>query len=242
MVHVVLNRPGARNALNTAMVNSLVTVFDEIESRECDRVLVLSGSGGCFCAGADLREAMTEEGRVGRVHVMNTVASALHRLSKPTIAKVDGAAVGGGCSLALGCDLVLASERAVFSLIFAQRALSADMGISWLLPRMVGRHRALELAFFGDSISSADAAEFGLVNRVVPAEDLDKAVETWARRLSVAAQGAVRDNKRLLSDGLASSWEEALAAESVCQSRNIVSADAAEARLAFREKRVPRFR
>ena len=112
------------------------------------------------------------------------LALRLHRLPKPTIAKVGGVAAGAGMSMALGCDLVVASESARFSQIFAKRGLSVDFGASWLLPRLIGLHKAKELAFFADILSAAEAEAFGLVNRVVPDDELDAFVDDWARRLA----------------------------------------------------------
>ena len=112
------------------------------------------------------------------------VALALHRLPIPTIAKVRGVAVGAGCNMAIGCDLVVASENARFSEIFARRGLSIDFGGSWVLPRIVGMHRAKELALFADIIDAAEAERIGLVNRVLPDAEIDGFVDDWAARLA----------------------------------------------------------
>ena len=121
------------------------------------------------------------------MRALGDVALRLHRFPKPTIAKVGGVAAGAGMSMALGCDLIVASESARFSQIFAKRGLSVDFGASWLLPRLIGLHRAKELAFFADIIDARQAAEFGLVNRIVPADQLDAFVDDWARKLAVGA-------------------------------------------------------
>ena len=126
------------------------------------------------------------------------VALALHRLPQPTIAKVRGVAVGAGCNLALGCDLVVAGETARFSEIFAKRGLSVDFGGSWVLPRRVGLHRAKELAFFADIIEANEAERIGLVNRVVPDGELDAFVDDWATRLAAGPPIALALTKRLL--------------------------------------------
>src|SRR5438045_8316681 len=115
---------------------------------------------------------------------ISDLALALHAVPQPTIAKVPGVAAGMSANLAFGCDLVVASEEARFSEIFAKRGLALDCGGSWVLPRRVGLHKAFELAYFADVISAAEALEFGLVNRVVPAAELDKAVDDWASRLA----------------------------------------------------------
>ena len=170
------------------------------------------------------------------------VALALHRLPQPTIAKVRGVAVGAGCNLALGCDLVVAGDTARFSEIFAKRGLSVDFGGSWLLPRRVGLHRAKELAFFADIIDATEAERIGLVNRVVPDAALDGFVADWATRLAVGPPIAVAMTKRLLDNAMNVTLEEALDDEGMAQTVNFGTNDTPEAILAFVEKRQPRFR
>jgi 2-(1,2-epoxy-1,2-dihydrophenyl)acetyl-CoA isomerase len=149
--------------------------------------------------------------------------------------------VGAGCNLALGCDLIVASEDARFSEIFSRRGLSIDFGGSWVLPRLVGLHKAKELAFFADIISAKEAADFGLVNRVVPDTELDAVVEEWAQRLAAGPPLALSMTKTLLNNGLATSLDQAVEDEARCQAVNISSADTAEAMMAFIDKREPRF-
>jgi 2-(1,2-epoxy-1,2-dihydrophenyl)acetyl-CoA isomerase len=162
---------------------------------------------------------------------------ALHRLPIPTIARVDGVAVGSGCNLALGCDLIIASERARFSEIFSRRALSVDAGGTWLLPRLIGLHRAKELCLLGDVISAGEARDIGLVNRVVSAAELSGVVDELAQRLASAAPMAVQQTKRLLNDAFSTSFEEALESEARAQSVNLQGTDSAEALQAFLDKR-----
>jgi 2-(1,2-epoxy-1,2-dihydrophenyl)acetyl-CoA isomerase len=166
---------------------------------------------------------------------------ALHRLPKPTIAKVDGIAAGAGCNMALGCDLIVASEEARFSEIFARRGLSIDFGGSWLLPRLVGLHRAKELALLADIISAKEALELGLVNRVVPGVDLDGFVDAWARQLAAGPPIALAMTKSLLNQSFEVSMAHALEEEGRSQVVNFSTADTAEALAAFMEKREPRF-
>jgi 2-(1,2-epoxy-1,2-dihydrophenyl)acetyl-CoA isomerase len=172
---------------------------------------------------------------------VGSVAAALHRLPMPTIAKVRGVAVGAGCNMALGCDLVVASDNARFSEIFARRGLSIDFGGSWVLPRRVGLHRAKELAFFADIIDAAEAERIGLVNRVVPDIELDQFVDDWATRLAAGPPIALALTKQLLDRSTHVTMEDALEAEGMAQSLNITTADTAEAMRAFIEKREPRF-
>ena len=183
VVTVTMNRPAKKNAVNRAMTLELTTALREVRTDPDDRVLVLTGAGGDFCSGADLTDA-GGPATVG-LHYMREIADlalALHRLPKPTIAKVPGVAAGMGANLALGCDLIVASDAARFSEIFARRGLSLDCGGSWLLPRLVGLHKAKELAFFADVIDAADAERLGIVNRVVPAAELDAFVASATDR------------------------------------------------------------
>lgn len=240
---VTLNRPERKNAANTEIWRGLLAIFREAASQPLvDRVVVVTGAGGEFCAGADLGdpEAGTEH-QLWRMRMIHDVAIALHRLPQPSIAKVDGVCVGAGCNLALGCDVVVASERARFSEIFSRRGLSLDFGGSWLLPRRVGLHRAKELAFFGDIIDAAEADRIGLVNKVVSVEALDGVVAGWARRLAAGPPLALALSKQLLDSSGEMSFEQALDREGAAQVVNLGSADGREALGAFLEKRDPTF-
>jgi 2-(1,2-epoxy-1,2-dihydrophenyl)acetyl-CoA isomerase len=157
------------------------------------------------------------------------------------LARVDGVAAGAGLNLALGCDLIVASERSRFSEIFARRGLSIDFGGSWLLPRLVGLHRAKELVLLAEMLSADEAKEAGLVNRVVSAVDLDSVVADWAARLAAGPPLALSMSKLLLNKSLESSLDQALEAEAYAQSVNLASADVREAVAAFMEKRTPVF-
>ncbi len=166
---------------------------------------------------------------------------ALHRLPIPTIAKVDGVAAGAGLSVALCCDLVVASERARFIEIFPKRGLSTDGGSSWLLPRLVGIQKAKELTFFGDVVSADQASAIGLVNRVVSAEELDDAVAEWARRLASGPTLALSMTKSLLNSAFSFSFEEMVEHEVRAQAINFASHDTVEAIAAFIDRREPHF-
>ena len=166
----------------------------------------------------------------------------MHRMPQPTIAKVRGVAVGAGCNLAFGCDLVVASETARFSEIFSRRGLSLDFGGSWVLPRRVGLHIAKELAFFGDIVDAAEAKELGLVNRVLPDADLDAFVAGWAARLVASPPIAIAQSKRMLNNSMNVTMEEALDDEGAAQTVNFGTKDTPEAIMAFMEKREPNFK
>ncbi len=244
VVTVTMNRPERKNAANGVMLNELKDVFAEVEDGPDDRVMVLTGAGGAFCSGADLADPngpATDPSRSGlaRMRRLGDVALALHHVSKPTIAKVDGVAVGAGLSLALGCDLIVCSDQARLSMIFAKRGLSLDNGASWLLPRLVGMARAKEIALFGGMWSGEEAAAIGLVNRVLPAAELDAFVDDWACTLAAGPPLALSMTKTLLHAASMASMEQAVEDEARCQALNFSSMDTAEALAAFKEKRDP---
>jgi enoyl-CoA hydratase/carnithine racemase len=244
VVTITLNRPAKKNAATVQLWTELLAALREVSRRPDDRVVVLTGAGGDFCAGADLWEGPSDEpprhGLASMRHV-GDVALALHRLPQPTIAKVRGVAVGAGCNLALGCDLVVAGDTARFSEIFTRRGLSLDFGGSWVLPRRVPLHVAKEIAFFGDILSAAEAKEFGLVNRVVADAELDAFVGAWAARLLLAPPIALTQTKRLLNNSMAVTMEEALDDEGAAQTINFGTRDTAEAIAAFVDKREPHY-
>jgi enoyl-CoA hydratase/carnithine racemase len=243
VVTLTLNRPERKNAMNTAMFSELLTVFREVDVSSTDRVLVITGAGDAFCSGADLSDRGSDPRHsLSRLHWVADIALALHRIPKPVIAKVNGVAVGAGMNLALACDLIVASDTARFSEIFARRGLSIDFGGSWLLPRLIGMHRAKELALFADIISAKEAAELGLVNRVLPPGELDAFVDDWANRLAAGPPIALSLTKRLITNSFNVTMDEALEAEGMAQSVNTGTEDTAEAIKAFLEKRDPKFK
>ncbi|HEY6426891.1 MAG TPA: enoyl-CoA hydratase [Acidimicrobiales bacterium] len=246
VVSVTMNRPERKNAANGAMLRELRTTFEAIEDNADDRCMVLTGAGGAFCSGADLSDPSgpaTDPTRSGlsRMRRLGDVALALHHISKPTIAKVDGFAVGAGLSLALGCDLVVCSDRAKLSMIFAKRGLALDNGASWLLPRLVGMAKAKEIALFGGMWSGEEAAAMGLVNRVLPLDELNGFVDDWARTLAAGPPLALSMTKTLLHASSMASMEQAVEDEARCQALNFSTTDTAEAMAAFAEKRDPVF-
>ncbi len=246
VVTVTMNRPARKNAANGTMWRELLATFDDVATDREVRVMVLTGAGDAFCSGADLGDATDVAGRPGdpylvQMRALGDVALRLHRIPKPTIAKVGGVAAGAGMSMALGCDLVVASDAARFSQIFARRGLSIDFGASWILPRLIGLHRAKELAFFADILDAETARSFGLVNKVVPADELDAVVDEWADRLAEGPPLALSMTKTLLNNSFGASMEESLEDEARAQSVNFASADTNEALRAFIQKREPHF-
>ena len=243
VVTVTMNRPEKKNAIDQQMTEELIEVLTEVKATEDDRVMVLTGAGGEFCSGADLTPASSRSGSgLGSMRRVSELVLAIHGQPQPTIAKVDGVAAGLGANMALGCDLIVASDRARFSEIFAKRGLTIDGGGSWLLPRLIGLHRAKELAFFADILSAEEAAEFGIVNRVVPARELDAFVDDWAARLVAGPPLSLSMTKALLNASAGMSMIDAVEREAVAQALNFSTADTAEAMLAFVQKRAPEFK
>ncbi len=247
VVTVTFNRPKRKNAATGTRLFELLDVLTDIHFRSDDRVVVFTGAGGEFCSGADLVDMGDGSGRSHShsyysMREITSVIMALARLPQPTIAKVRGVAVGVGCNIALGCDLVVASDNARFSEIFSKRGMSLDGGGSWILPRRIGLHRAKELAFFADIIDAAEADRIGLVNRVVPDAELDAFVDGWVERLLGLPPIALAQSKRLLNNAMQVTLEEALDDEGVAQTVNFSTKDTAEAISAFVEKRTPNFK
>lgn len=244
IVTVTINRPEKKNAMIPPMWDGLAACFREVAVDESVRAVVLTGAGGDFCSGADLWAPPGEEPphQLTAMRRVNAAVQALHDLPQPTIAKVPGVAAGAGCSLALACDLVVAADVARFTEIFAKRGLALDGGSSWLLPRSVGLHKAKELAFFGDIIGAAEAERIGLVNKVVPADELDGAVDEWATRLAAGPPIALGLTKAMLNNSAQKTMAQALDDEARAQSVTLASADTREAFAAFVDKRDPVFK
>jgi len=246
VVTVTLNRPERKNAANGTMWQELYATFEEVTRRREDRVLVITGAGGAFCSGADIGDPKgisgdSEDPPLTRMRFLGSVMLALYDLPKPSIAKINGIAAGAGLSLALCCDLTVMSSTARVSEIFSRRGLSVDGGSSWLLPRLIGLHRAKELAYFADTLSAEEASSFGLVNRVVADDQIDAFVRDWATRLAAGPPIALSMTKKLLNSSAAVSMAQALEDEARCQTVNFTTDDTREAMRAFAEKREPHF-
>jgi len=247
---VTLSRPGVHNALTPEQFTQLAGVFEEIAARPEDRVMVLTGAGQAFCSGADLTGspatlARLAQGPVARAQFAReaiAAARALHRLPKPTIAAVNGVAAGGGCNLALGCDIVFAGESARFSQIFVNRGLALDYAGTWLLPRLVGLQRAKHIAFNGDVLSSAEALELGLVLEVVPDDALAKRAAEYAAALAAKPPIALSLIKSGLNRATTWSFEDALEFEAEAQATCLGSEDFREAMTAWLQGRTGAYR
>lgn len=246
VVTVTLNRPEKKNAMTETMWREMIELLDEAAARADDRVVVFTGAGDAFCTGADLSASASSApsgvgGGLRRMRVIGQAAMAVHEFPKPTVAAVNGVAAGAGLNLALGCDIVMASDRARFSEIFSKRGLVIDFGGSWLLPRLVGLHRAKELVLLAEVIDATEAERIGLVNHVVPHDELAERVAEMAGRLAALPPATLSVSKKLLNRSLALSMGEVLEAEAVAQSLMFHSRDTVEAIMAFLEKREPNF-
>jgi 2-(1,2-epoxy-1,2-dihydrophenyl)acetyl-CoA isomerase len=242
---LTLNRPEARNALDIVMRRELFDALDEIEGDAAVRVLILTGAGGHFCAGGDVK-TMREtrhtaaEGRA-RVELLNVMVRRLVDFPRPTIAMVDGYAVGAGSNLALCCDLIVASDRAKFGELFWKIGLAPDGGGTWLLSRLVGLARAKELIFTADVIDAAEAARIGLVNRVVPAASLEATTRALAEKIAAGPPAVLKMAKHMVNRAATADLAAALDLEAFCQGLAIASDDHQEGLRAFFEKRPPTF-
>jgi 2-(1,2-epoxy-1,2-dihydrophenyl)acetyl-CoA isomerase len=245
VTRVTIDRPQRRNAVDLPTLAALREALDGAAADE-SRVVVLTGAGDAFCAGADLAATSAED--IARFDVTaalrdynNPVVLAIRALPKPVIARVHGPAAGVGMNFALACDLIVASEAATFGQAFVKIGLMPDGGSTYLLPRLVGYHKAFELMALGDLVSARDAERLGIVSRVVPAEGLDAAVDELAQRLARAPRTALAAIKRGLAAGERGDLAAALEFEAVHQDACFHSPDFVEGVTAFLQKRAPRF-
>jgi 2-(1,2-epoxy-1,2-dihydrophenyl)acetyl-CoA isomerase len=248
LITVTFNRPKKKNALCANNWSDLEEILTEVEIDPGARALVLTGAGGNFSSGADLSgeqsNGLTGHGRQLVLHEMRIVGrivSRLQRLPKPTIAAVDGVAVGVALGLALACDLIVASDRARFMEVFVQRGLALDGGSSWSLPRSVGLRRAKQMTFFGDPLDATTALEWGLVNEVVAPDELAATASARGRRLAAGPTTAISLIKGLLDAGAVSSLDDAVESEARAQHIVYSTSDMAEGIRSFLERREPRF-
>jgi len=243
---ITINRPERMNACTGAMFDALHDAAMTMRV-ERPRVVVFRGGGDDFCSGADVSgdDADKIEGVDHALHTMRRIGDAviaLHSLPMPTIAAVDGVAVGAGFGFALAADLMICTYRARFSLIFARRGLSLDFGTSYLLPQRVGLHRAKEMAFTAAEYDADAAREIGFVNEVVTAGSLESATAELAARIAAGPPLALSMSKRLLDNAAHQTLAQAVEAETLAQNVNFTTDDVVEAATAFVERRSTEFR
>lgn len=245
---ITLNRPDALNAWTRQLGEEMLSALDRVAGDDEVRAVVITGAGRAFSSGADLKGGgltLTPEGKLDVLtplrEVYNPLILRVRELEKPTIAAVNGPAVGIGWSLALACDLILAAESAYFLLAFANIGLSVDGGASATLAARVGHTRVAEIALLADRIPAAQALEWGLVNRVVGEGELVSAAGELAGRLAAGPPGSYRSIKRTINAVAYERFAELLDAEAVLQQERAESADFAEGVTAFLQKRPASF-
>lgn len=243
---LTLNRPERKNALSRELVVELGGAMEELAADDGVRCIVLTGAGGSFCAGADLREAMGDpkalESVAEAITKYHKIVRAMVSAPKPIIAQVDGPAVGFGCDLALAADMRILSDRAYLQEKFVRIGLMPDGGGSLWLTRMVGIGRALELLLTGDSIPAARAVELGLANYAVPVDELQTHTTELASRLAKGPPLAQAAIKRAVRGALSATIDQALETEREGQLKLLHSADFMEGVAAWMQKREPDFK
>jgi len=242
---ITLDRPASKNGVTPDVGVRLREAIAVAPAQI--RAIVLAGAHGAFCSGLDLKDAMQRG--LDREKIAEALRDAFHGVihalvdsPRPTIAAVDGPAVGYGCDLALACDLRIVSERAVFGEVFVKRGLMPDGGGTYWLPRLVGLGRALELAYTGDLVDAVRAERIGLANRIVPSPELAAHVAELAARLADGPPLALRAIKRAIHASLDGTLDAALEREAAGQIQLLASHDFAEGVSAFLQKRPPRFK
>jgi 2-(1,2-epoxy-1,2-dihydrophenyl)acetyl-CoA isomerase len=247
---ITLNRPEVANAIAPDQRDTIIDLLAAADAEPDVRVVVLRAQGRHFCSGADvagIQAASDGERRTG--DAMRRIMSGAQRLigavldcGKPVVACVQGPAAGLGAHLVFACDLVVASQDAVFVEPFILRGIVVDAGGAYLLPRLVGLQRAKELAFLGDKVRAEEAKELGLINRVVPPDRLDAAVAELADRLASSPTSALTLTKRLFNRSLDGDRAAAFLEEAMAQEIQSSSHDATEGVAAFLERRQPQYR
>jgi 2-(1,2-epoxy-1,2-dihydrophenyl)acetyl-CoA isomerase len=243
---IVLDRRESRNALTIELNQRIIEALDGAAAAGA-RAVVLAGAGGNFCSGLDLKDAMRrgpatpEQNRERLEAYFHGLIRAVRRLEVPSIAAVDGPAMGFGCDLALACDLRLVSDRASFGEIFVKRGLMPDGGGTWFLPRLVGLGRALELVFTGRSVAGDEAVRIGLATAHHSHDEFEEAVSVMADKMADGPPLALRLIKQAVYASLDGDLEAALAREAAGQLQCLQSRDFVEGVRAFFDRRSPVF-
>lgn len=247
---LTMNRPEARNALSDEMRSMLTDTLHDLELNQDVRCIVLKGAGDHFLAGGDVKsfsqafQATDDEIRKQftlRIHDLHPIMFAMRRMPKPIIASVRGAAAGAGVSIALACDLVIASDDAFMTLAYCNIGTSPDGSSTYQLPRTVGIKKAMEIALLGDRFTAQEAKDLGLVNWVVPADKLEEETAKLAARLANGPTRALGNAKALLYRSIESQFEAQLQAEAEYFADSASGPDFKEGVMAFVEKRKPNF-
>lgn len=242
---ITLNRPEVYNALNDEITYELQDAWKAVAKDPLVRAVVLTGSGKAFCSGQDLKAASADKNRsfMQSLHKRyNPIIRAMRSLPKPIVCKLNGVGAGAGCSMALACDVIVASEEATLIEVFVNIGLVPDSGSSYFLPRLVGMAKAFELCAMGNKVKAADALAMGLVNKVVPADQLDAAVKGYTDYFAAAPTKAIGMIKKMLNKAITADLDTMLDYEAYCQEIAGGTHDHHEGVQAFLEKRKPAFK
>lgn len=245
---ITFSRPTVLNALTFEIYAQFRDLLEALRYDESVKVLLITGEGRGFCSGGDVNEIIGEllkrdvKGHLEFTRMTGAVVGAMRLLDKPIIAALNGITAGAGAVIALASDLRLASERAKISFLFTKVGLTgADMGAAYLLPRIVGQGRAMELLFFGDSVDALTAERYGLVNRVLPHDELLPAARQWAHHLAQGPSLALSMTKRMVNNEWNMDLLSALEAEAQAQALLLMGEDHRRFYEAFLEKATPTF-
>ena len=240
VLRIQLNRPASKNAMTSAMYITLADLFDNAAKDDQIRVVLWHGAGDSFCAGNDIGDFIKNPPGAGE-SPQALLMTALINFDKPIVAAVQGAAIGGGTTMLTHCDFVYAGENAKFQMPFVNLALVPEFGSSCTIPARAGYLRAAELVLIGQSFDAREAAELGVVTRVVPNQELLATATDTAQKLAQKPPAALRACKRLLRQSTREQLEQAVRLENEEFSERVRSAEAKEAFTAFLEKRPPNF-
>lgn len=212
---VTLNRPRALNALNDELKYGLIDALHKLDKDEGIRVIILTGAGKAFCAGGDIQRFKKRyddfKARGGSPeYYSNIFGETILNISKPIIAAINGPAIGGGLSIAIACDIRIASEKAIFSAAYVLIGATPELGSSYILPRLIGPGKAYELVFTGKKIDSSEAEKIGLVNKVVPDGQLQEVAYEMGKEIASLSPVAIRLAKKALRHGMESTLAQAL--------------------------------
>ena len=241
---ITFNRPDVYNALNDEITFELQDALKKAAKDENVRVLVLTGEGKAFCSGQDLKASQGQKRSfMDSLHKRyNPIIRALRTIEKPVVCRLNGVAAGAGCSIALACDIIVADEEAQLIEVFINIGLVLDSGSSYFLPRLIGSARAFEMASMAKRVKGKEAEAIGLVNKAVPAAQLDEAVKTYTDYYAKAPTKSIGIIKKMLNKAGNSSLEQMLDYEAYCQEIAGNSEDYMEGVNAFIEKRKPEFK
>ncbi len=244
---LTLSRPDSRNALNLVLIKALAAALREAEADPAVRCVVITGKGKAFCAGGDIKEMAERAGKAVATKErlqqgLNRIARSVWEMEKPVLAKVNGDAAGAGFGLLLACDLAYAADSAKFHASFIRMGLIPDVGGSFTIPRRLGLHRAKEMLFLGRTVDAAEAEALGLINRAVPAAELDAFVDEVVGKLAGSPTKTIGLAKRAMHRGLASTFDEALEHEAYAQGYCFTTEDHVEGTKAYLERREAKFK